>query len=297
MTASSGNKIEWADGVRGLAAITVVLQHFINTFFPRHERTLSLSWKCWMVRPYLPDRAFDICWQFFGSRFLCIEWNCRSFSLSLSRSYRPVYHSIFVTSTSGSTLCSHRSSFSVSYVMYLTHAYDATAEFKFISLMDFKPKFKSFGQFLLDTFIGIWTEDGRAPHPSSLDSEFRNDGGSLYVVLLACHNIKHQARITIVIILCSGFGIASTFYGVNLIYYHDFLVGLLIGMFIVWKSQYQRWQKWQQGRQRLLINIFGFFLFILGLFFGSYPLYIEGDPGYWKVMQSISDPTFLEQKF
>lgn len=63
-------------------------------------------------------------------------------------------------------------------------------------------------------------------------------------------------------------------------------------MFIVYKNR-----KTPTRKQEKAMQTAGGCMFILGLFFGSYPLFIVGDPGYWGGMQRISDATGMQEKF
>jgi len=180
--------------------------------------------------------------------------------------------------------------------MFVSGTYVPAADLKFLGIINFSEKFRSFGQFLLDTFIGIWMTDGNTYIPQAWTLSYEMMGSILlYVVLFGFHGLKQQCRVLFTAALCMAFAVASTFYGNMLIYYHDFLVGLLIAMFIVWKGENdERFEKFNSINYRFI----GFFLFLLGLFLGSYPLYILGNnSGYWKGMKAISDDTQLFEKF
>ena len=303
-------KLEWADGIRGLAAVTVILQHFLNAFFPR------------MNGPFLPEGAEG--WNFMTYPFIRSIY-AGNFSVHvffvLSGIVVPFRYLIKGSKDLGiiqSSVIRRPARLLVpviplsiiSYIMYLAHAYDTAADIKFLSILAMKPKFRSFGQFLLDTFIGIWMTDGNTYIPQAWTLSYEMMGSILlYVVLLGIHGLQTRFRVGIVAMLCFFFAVAPTFYGVNIIYYHDFLVGLLIAMFIVWRDEVCKGNRNASSNEskssslikKHLVRWTGNLFFLLGLFFGSYPLTISGTGGinasYWRGMKSISDPTELHEKF
>ena len=298
---STSIKLSWADGIRGLAAITVILQHFLNAFFPK------------MNGPCLPDGAQG--WQFMTYPMIRSIY-AGNFSVHvffvLSGIVVPfrylVKGSKDITIIQSSLIRRPARLFFpilplsfISYVMYMLNAYEISADIKFLGIMNFKPKFRSFGQFLLDTFIGIWMSDGDTYIPQAWTLSYEMMGSILlYVVLLGLHGVNTTFKICFIFALSFLFAVASTFYGIMLIYYHDFLVGLLIGMFIVWRAdQMERCGRFTSKRTERICQVVGIMFFLLGLFFGSYPLSITGneDAKYWSGMKSISDPTALHEKF
>ena len=288
------NKIEWADGIRGLAAITVILQHFVNTFFPQ------------MNGPFLPEGAHGV--QFMTYPLLRSVY-AGNFSVHVFFVLSGIVVPYRYLSKGSNDISIVQSSLIrrvprlfvpivplsiISYVMYMTGAYSPACDMKFLGIMCFKSKFRSFGQFLLDTFIGIWMTDGDTYIPVAWTLSYEMMGSILlYVVLFGGHGLHPKFNLWFIVALSTAFGVASSFYGIMLIYYHDFLVGLLIAKFILWKSE----QEWTNSWKEKFCKIFGFFLFISGLFFGSYPLFIDDEPSYWAGMKQISDATVLDEKF
>jgi peptidoglycan/LPS O-acetylase OafA/YrhL len=298
MVSNNLTKIDWADGIRGLAAITVIFQHFINTFFPKMNGAYlpndSEGWQ-FMTYPmlrsiYAGNFSVHVFFVLSGIvvpfRYLVKGANDLSIiQSSLIRRPARLFVPILPLSF-------------ISYIMYLGNAYKQASDLKFLSIMQFKPKFRNFGQFLLDTFIGIWMEDGDTYIPQAWTLSYEMMGSILlYVVLVGIHGLKTRYRIAFTIMLSCFFGVASTFYGIMLIYYHDFLIGLLIGMFIIWKNKRIEINSGRSKYWNIMERWLGLAFFLLGLFFGSYPLFIVDDASYWHAMKKISDATALAEKF
>ncbi|KAJ3036498.1 hypothetical protein HDV00_002678 [Rhizophlyctis rosea] len=189
-----------------------------------------------------------------------------------------------------------------SYILFVSRAYHNAANpaLKFINLMNVSDDYRSFSQYIMQSFFCIWASAGGNNYiPVTWTITYEIYGSFLvFAVLLALvgtysrHQLVFLALTSLVI-----FPVAAAWYTPSLLYYSEFLKGILIAKLLAafphnFEDSRPRWNI--PPRARLVLwNVFGMCLFLVGLGLGSYPASFNNGEVGWSNMKTFTDTTWL----
>ena len=288
---TKNNWLAWADGVRGLAALSVVFQHLVNTFYPYmnyvrlQDGQDGFTWVTWPIFRAMYSGTFSVQVFFVLSGMVLSVRFIQQ--ISLDKQVMSVRDS-FVRRLPRLLVPTVIVSF-FSYLLFIFGGYNNSAGHHFIKLMVLDNGFLSFWQFIQQSLVSVWADAGGNSYvPITWTISYEVTGSfAVFLFLLASCYTRKMFRVLAQVFLIITFMFAASYTHSTFIYYSEFFKGILLAEIITFI------QDWKPS---IIRQVLGVLFFVAGLLFGSYPIVFEQDEWFWTNLKLVSDMWKLDEK-